>query len=662
MLQADEIDKVLHSIQSKIVAGHYQEALVDLAECEKDIPDNTELLYMQAVCQRYLKNYDDAINTLAVLKSNVPEHGRAYQEEGHIYKYTGQPDRALQAYSQACRYNPALLASWEGQLEIYSNKGLENHVSHIKNELDYLKGLPRPLIAVMDLIAQGRLLKAEDVCRQFLQQVPHHVEAMRLLADIGVRFGVLDDAEFLLQSALELDPENTRVRIDYIQVLRKRQNFQEALSHAKYLLDIEAGNPQYKSLYAIVSMQTGDYDQAIKVFDEILKVLPNDPVTLTSRGQALKTTGDYDEAVRSFQAATSNYPQYGEAYYALANLKIYSFEDNEIKRLHEIEQNSELPHVDKIYICFALGKAYEDREEFETSFKYYERGNQLKKIQCRYDAIKMHNDLAAQHYICTVGLFEKNKNTGCQAPDPVFIVGMPRAGSTLLEQIISSHSQVDGTMELPNILSLTHRLRRRDPNTGKGNRYPEILNELNPEQLREFGENFIRDTQVHRQDAPRFIDKMPNNFRHIGLIKLILPNAKIIDARRNAMSCCFSNFKQLFAEGQEFTYGLEEVGQYYSDYVDLMAHWNKVLPGYILRVNYEDVVADLEQQVKRILEFLQLPFEEQCLEFHKTERAVRTPSSEQVRQPIYTSGLEQWKNFEPWLGPLKAALQPASNL
>jgi hypothetical protein len=246
---------------------------------------------------------------------------------------------------------------------------------------------------------------------------------------------------------------------------------------------------------------------------------------------------------------------------------------------------------------------------------------------------------------------------GCPAPDPIFIVGMPRAGSTLLEQIISSHSQVDGTLELPNILSLSHRLRRGEGQNGD-KRYPTILRELDAEQLRQFGEQFINDTQIHRQGAPFFIDKMPNNFRHIGLIKLILPNAKIIDARRNPMSCCFSNFKQLFAEGQEFTYGLDEVGRYYSDYVSLMNHWGEVLPGFVLSVQYEEVVGDLETQVRRILEFLKLPFEKQCLEYHETERAVRTPSSEQVRQPIYRDGLKEWKNFEPWLDSLKTSLKP----
>jgi hypothetical protein len=313
--------------------------------------------------------------------------------------------------------------------------------------------------------------------------------------------------------------------------------------------------------------------------------------------------------------------------------------------------------MDRIYLLFALGKAFEDLGSFETSFEYYEQGNRLKKTQSRYDAEKMSADLAAQSSKCTNDLFTQKFGAGCRAPDPIFIVGLPRSGSTLLEQILASHSQVNGTLELPNILSLSQRLRRRGRQEDS-NGYPEILGDLSDQELEEFGKDYINDTLIHRQGAPFFIDKMPNNFRHIGLIQLILPNARIIDARRHPMSCCFSGFKQLFAEGQEFTYGLPEVGAYYRDYVHLMDHWDSVLPGKVLRVQYEDVVADLEGQVRRLLDHCGLPFEAACLNYHETERSVRTPSSEQVRQPIYDSGLEAWRPFEPFLTPLKTALGP----
>ena len=647
----------LGSIQDKVVAKRFDDALTDLAEILQAEPDNPDALYMAAVCCRYTRDFESALEHIAKLKTISPEHGRAHQEEGHTCRDMGRPDDALLAYSRACRFNPALIASWRGQLEILRRKGLEQQAAQVTAQLEVLRAMPKPLLAVLDLVSQRKLLKAEEICRQFLQKVPHHVEGMRLLADIGARLGVLDDAEFLLESALKFEPDNKRIRIDYIQALRKRQKFAAALEQARLLLDTAPDNPQFKSLFAIESMQTGDYETALSTFDEILAQLPADPVTLTSKGHAHKTCGDYEDAVAAYRAAIESAPHHGEAYYSLANLKVYSFSDAEIDQMHAQESNSNLSHMDRVHLNFALGKAYEDKNDFATSFHYYEQGNRLKKLQTTYKAEQMSQDLRAQHDVCTAELFERRSGCGYEAPDPILIVGLPRAGSTLLEQILSSHSQVDGTLELPNILSLSQRLRRRARQDG-ATEYPGILNELSEEELAAFGKEYIDDTRIHRQGAPFFIDKMPNNFRHIGLIHLILPNAKIIDARRHPMACCFSGYKQLFAEGQEFTYDLEDVGLYYRDYVELMDHWDSVLPGKVLRVQYEDVVNDTAGEVRRILDYCGLPFEDACVNFHQTKRSVRTPSSEQVRQPIYTSGLEQWRNYEPWLDPLRSALGP----
>ena len=641
----------LESIQKKIVGKRFAEALEDLAACLETSPDNTEALYMSAVCHRYRREFDESLALLGRLRGLQPEHGRAHQEEGHNFRDMGQLDRALSAYSRASRYNPALEASWREQLEILAKRGDEAGAAPVRAQLEFLKGLPKPLVAVMDLVAQGKLLKAEDLCRRFMQKVPHNVEGMRLLADIGLRLGVLDDAERLLAAARKLEPDNIRAHVDYIQVLRKRQKFSQALEQATELLDRAPENPQFQSLYAIESMQTGDFDTSLAMFDKVLERLPGDPVTLTSKGHALKTRGNYQEAVDAYRAAIASAPQHGEAYYSLSNLKVYEFGDDEIAQMHAQEQTSNLSHMDRVHLCFALGKAYEDKEDFESAFDYYARGNALKRAQSNYDADKMTDELALQQALCTPSFFKKREGVGHDAPDPIFILGLPRAGSTLLEQILSSHSLVDGTLELPNILSLSQRLRR----AGSAG-YPEILAELTVDDFASFGREFIESTRIHRQEAPFFIDKMPNNFRHIGLIHLILPNAKIIDARRHPMACCFSGYKQLFAEGQEFTYDLGDAGRYYRDYVELMDHWDSVLPGKVLRVQYEDVVADIESQVRRILEFCGLEYESACIDFHRTERSVRTPSSEQVRQPIFTSGLEYWQNYEPWLTPLKEAL------
>jgi tetratricopeptide (TPR) repeat protein len=378
---------------------------------------------------------------------------------------------------------------------------------------------------------------------------------------------------------------------------------------------------------------------------------------LTSRGHALKTQGRTEEAIDSYRRAIAKHAAHGEAYHSLANLKLFSFTDDEIAAMELQEASDHISHMGRIHLSFALGKAYEDKAMFDKAFDYYKRGNAAKQLTSRYKSEDLTAEFKAQTEVFDTDFLSQHSGTGFTAPDPIFIVGLPRSGSTLLEQILASHSQVDGTMELPNMLALAQKLRRGEKLSGT-NHYPAILRKLAAEEFHQFGEQFIQETRIHRGSAPFFIDKMPNNFRHIGLIHLMLPNAKIIDARRHPMGSCFSGFKQLFAEGQEFTYGLHEVGTYYKDYVELMDHWDKVLPGKVLRVQYEDVVDDLDTQVRRILDYCGLPFEQSCIDYHQTDRSVRTPSSEQVRQPIYKSGVEQWRNFEAYLDPLKQALGP----
>ncbi|WP_026941331.1 tetratricopeptide repeat-containing sulfotransferase family protein [Hellea balneolensis] len=645
------------AIQTLMQQGRFAQAVAQSDKLLKDSPKDIEGLYMKAVSARYLKDYSLAEKTLAELKTIQPNFGRALQEEGHLSRDQGLFDAALSAYQKACRANPALMASWKSQADILSRKGLRQEAYKANFQAEHLSKLPQELLTVTHLIHEGKLLKAEELCRFFLQKKPHHIEAMRLLADIGSRFGVFNDADFLLESAIEFAPDNIQLHLDYIQILRKRQKFAAALEQAEGLYKRDPENPVFQSHLAIESMQTGDHERAFALFEDVLERIPNDPVTLTSRGHAFKTFGKHDDAVESYRAAYRAKADHGDAYFGLANLKTYEFTDGEVDQMRTLTERTGTGFMDRVNLFFSLGKALEDRKDYAAAFEQYKQGNDLKSFESRYKAADMTEELEGQARICTAELFEKQGGKGFAAPDPIFIVGLPRAGSTLLEQIIASHSQVDGTLELPNILSLSYHLRGRERAKING-RYPGILHDLTEDQLKTFGERFIEDTRIHRKDAPFFIDKMPNNFRHIGLIKLILPNAKIIDARRHPMACCFSGFKQHFAEGQEFTYGLENVGTYYKDYVALMDHWDSVLPGEILRVQYEDVVGDTENQVRRILDYLGLPFEQSCLEFHKTKRSVRTASSEQVRQPIFKSGLEQWRNFEPWLDPLKEALGP----
>jgi tetratricopeptide (TPR) repeat protein len=660
MQEASATEAALGSVKKLMQAGDFGKAENLLLQMLAESPNHGDILYLLAACQRYQKRYTEALESLRRLRLSVPEHSRAYQEIGHVYRGMNQIDAALNSYSQATLINPALEASFRCQIEILrvvNRPELAIRLAELEQQLKELQATPPPLIAVTDLISQGKLVKAEKLCKAFMLKNPKHIEGMRLLADIGMRLGVLDDAEFLLESAVEFSPQSTKARIDYIQVLRKQQKYQAALAHAKILIEQDPDNPQFQSVFAVESMQSGDYETALATFDSILEILPEEPVTLTSRGNALKTQGKKDEAIDSYRRAIKKYPAHGEAYYSLANLKLFSFTDKEIAAMESQENNPSVSYMGRVYLDFALGKAYEDMGNFDKAFSYYERGNSSKRSQSRYNSEDLTTEFHAQADVFTEDFVRTNIDSGFKAADPIFIVGLPRSGSTLLEQILASHSKVDGTMELPNILSLAQKLRRGEKMSGTSH-YPSVLETLDSETLAAFGESYIADTRVHRGNAPFFIDKMPNNFRHIGLINLILPNAKIIDARRHPMGCCFSAFKQLFHEGQEFSYGLKEVGTYYKDYVDLMDHWDKVLPGQVLRVQYEEVVADLDTQVRRILDYCGLEFEESCINFHETDRSVRTPSSEQVRQPIYQSGVEQWKNFESNLDPLKQALGP----
>lgn len=647
----------LKRAQAAMQAGNFAEASKLAAELLTVDGDDRDGLYMAAVAARYLGDIDQARVHLANLKQGAPDYGRAFQEEGHLNKAAGDIRGALIAYQNATRCNPALTASWQAQADLLRAAGNAAEADQALAQLQRIKSLPRELLAVANHIHEGRILRAEEIARAFLRKQPQHIEGMRLLADIGSRLGVHEDADFLLETAIALDPDNIQLRIDHIQVLRKRQKFSAALEQAKNLLKRDPESPIFQSLFAIESMQAGDYDTALDSFEKVLSQIPNDAATLTSRGHALKTCGRSDEAIASYQAAIRAAPHYGDAWYALANLKTYRFSDDEVREMEAMQDKADLTTMSQIHIAFALGKAFEDLGKHERAFQNYQLGNALKQKQTRYTTAQMQDEFDAQKSFCTPDVMSAQSGKGYGAPDPIFIVGLPRAGSTLIEQILASHSQVDGTLELPNILSLAHRLRGRNLATDR-DRYPRVLAELSADELCALGEDYIENTRVHRRGAPFFTDKMPNNFRHIGLIHLILPNAKIIDARRAPLDCCWSGFKQLFAEGQEFTYGLDEIGQYYRGYVDLMAHWDSVLPeGRILRVQHEDVLDNLEEQIRRLLDYCELPFEPACVDFHKTDRAVRTASSEQVRQPINRAGQEQWRPFEPYLAPLKEALR-----
>tara|TARA_B100000427_G_scaffold329193_1_gene344428 strand:+ start:400 stop:2427 length:2028 start_codon:yes stop_codon:yes gene_type:complete len=631
--------------------GRFEYALNSLKIILKDHPDNIDSLYLAAVSTRYLKKFDDSKKYIEQLLLIAPDMGRAYQELGHLNRDIGNEEKAVMHYRQACELNPALLAAWNFLHKYFVKNKNKPAADHALEQINKLQSLPSILLHIDQILNEGRLGLAEDKCRSFLKENPTHTYAMSLLAEIANRLGYFDDAEFLLEKAVEFKPDDGDLRMKYASILRKKQKFAKTMEQVNILCDKYPDNLNYQAQKASEIMQNGDHEEAISLLEDILRKNPFNFSTLTSKGHAEKTLGKTDQAIKSYQSAYQIKPDHGEAFFSLANLKTYSFTDNELDNMREQVGRVDLSLRDKAYFHFALAQGCEVNGEYDEAFFHLERGNKIKNDQSLYSIERMDKELQAQIDVCDETFFGDLGSGGHDTKDPIFILGLPRAGSTLVEQILASHSMIDGTLELPNILSIAQSLRGEDI-YGKLGNYPKSMNSLTLEQRETMGKGFIEDTKMHRRDAPMFTDKMPNNFRHIGLIHLIMPNAKIIDARRYPLDCCFSMFKQLFAQGQEFSYGLAEAGSYYKSYVNLMNHWDKVLPNKILRVNNEDIIEDLEGQVKRILEFLELPYEEECISFYETDRSVRTASSEQVRRPINKEGMGRWKPYSKHLKPL----------
>ena len=619
-------------------------------------PDDPNVRYLACLLLRLQGRNDEAMQSLQSLTSDVPDHARAFQEMTTVALAINEPKLAHAAAERAVELDPALMQCWQFLIPL-RRKFSPSSAEAAAAQLDFLRSLPPELRTVISYLANNKVQDAERLAKHFLRDNKTHPEGMRLLAEVLTRKNILDEAQFLLETLVALQPKMIPARLQLFHVLMRRQRFHSAFDIAASLnKDAPTDTGEIKRAYAAAAFAVGNIEEAKDLYAQLAKSAPADHLIPISQGHIFNAIGERENAVAAFQRCISLKPAHGDSYWSLANTKSYRFDDDEIASMQKIEESDALSTLDRVQICFALGKALEDKNLFDDAFSYYDRGNSLKLPTTHYDPVQLRKRVQAQIDVCTSELFESRQHVGVQNIDPIFIVGLPRAGSTLLEQILASHSQVDGTMELHNILDLAKRLRGRDADQDGTPRYPAILGDLDNDLFAQFGAQFIDQTRIYRGSGQLFIDKMPNNFFHIGLIKLILPNAKIIDARRHPMACCFSGYKQLFGEGQEFSYGLSQIGEYYKEYVRLMAHWDAVLPGHVLRVNHEDVVADLETQVHRILDYCGLEFESACLEFHKTERTVRTPSAEQVRQPIYTSGLEQWKNFEHYLAPLKEAL------
>lgn len=623
-----------------------------------------DALLQEAQSLRAAQRPAEALAVLARLQALHPGFSRLYQELGHCHILLQDAPAAIGALREAVRLNPTLPASWDMLEQLYRMLGDMAQAGMAAQNLAMLKGLPPEVVVANSLYADGDLAPAEDVLRDYLRKDSGNVGALRLLARMCTDRDAPGEAETLLAAALDRAPDYHEARLDYAMVLLQQQKHLQARQQAEVLLRHDPDNREYLKHYGAACVGLGDHEPVIDLYANLLADQPRSGMEVAElrlwRANALKITGRQQEAIADYRASLAAIPDYGVAWFGLANLKTYRFTEDEIARMRAAEARPDLQDMDRAYLCFALGKALEDRGEYASSWHYYERGNAVRRLTSRYRAQGAEACLARLKETFTAEFFAARSGWGAEDPAPIFILGLPRSGSTLIEQILASHSQVEGTQELTEIGRYAGEICGSDPDCGLP-LSPEAVQRLTAADARALGERFFAETRTyHRLGRPFFIDKMPNNFWHIGLIQLILPHSTIIDIRREPMACGFGNFKQLFGTtNQEFTYGIEDIARHYRAYLDLMGHWDEVLPGRVLRVHYEDVVADLEGSVKRMLEHGGLPFEPACLTFHETQRSIRTPSSEQVRQPIGREGLSQWQNYEPWLAPLRDALGDA---
>jgi tetratricopeptide (TPR) repeat protein len=647
------LDDLLETARQGIRANENAGVIKACESALEIAPDDTRFIFLHGVALRRAGELERAEPQLRKVLDAAPGLAAAHQELGLLCLSRGRLGEARKSLERAVELEPGLTEAWR---VLYDVRAAEGDDAGAADAFRRALGTSEPdpaLQKALELFAAGRLGIAEGICREYLRQRPMDVNAIRLLAEIGTKLGIIDDAINLLERCLELAPNFHVARSNYATALGRKQRFQEALEQMDRLEREQPGNISHEVQTASLFAMSGRFPEAHEKFRDVLKRAPDSARILTNYGHSLRYGGKGTEATKAYQKAIAAEPDAGEAYWSLANLKTFRFSAEQIDAMRERLESLKNPSADKYHLAFALGKALEDSGEYQESFEAYALGNAIKRQFSAYDRedTSARVDAAITH--CGASLFD---GSGHSSNAPIFIVGLPRAGSTLLEQILASHSRVEATAELPFIGQIAMELSGRRKRSEES-RYPAVLAELSPEQREELGQQYLDRAAIYRSDKSHFIDKLPNNFLHVALIKTILPNATIIDARREPMAACFANFKQMFAQGQEFTYSLEDIGHYYADYLRQMAHWHSILPSGVLTVRYEDVVDDLEIQVNALLAHCGLEFEEACIRFHEHDRAVRTASSEQVRQPIYRDALRQWMHYQDHLEPLRQVLQ-----
>jgi tetratricopeptide (TPR) repeat protein len=627
-------------------------------EILKAIPHQPTATLILGIARRLAADPAGAVAVLDPLARSQPKWAVAHCELGLALGAAGRGEEALIALRRAVQLKPDLSEAWLALADHLTATGDTAaadaaYARHIKSSTKD----PR-MLAAATALCENRIPQAESMLRAHLKQRPTDVAALRMLAEVAARLQRFADAEVLLSRCLELAPGFDAARHNYATVLFRQNKIAEAQLEVDRLLAKAAHNHGYRNLQAAILGHIGQVEKSIELFEGILAEYPGQPRVWLNLGHALKAAGRQQAGIDAYRQCIALAPHLGEAYWSLANMKTTRFEAADLEAMRAQLERTDLAIEDRFHFDFAMGKALEDAGAYAESFECYSRGNELRAAGIQYSAEQVSGRLRRSKSVLTHEFFAERAGFGAPDADPIFIVGLPRAGSTLLEQILASHSAVEGTMELPDVISLARTLAAQSTEDEES-RYPAMLAELSAEDARALGEQYLSKTRIQRRTSARFfIDKMPNNFAHLGLIQLMLPNAKIIDARRHPLGCCFSAFKQHFARGQHFSYSLDDLGRYYRDYVELMAHYDAVLPGRIHRVIYEQLVENTEAEIRRLLQYCGLPFEDGCLRFYEKERTVRTASSEQVRQPIFRDAVEHWRHYEPWLGPLKSALGP----
>jgi tetratricopeptide (TPR) repeat protein len=616
------------------------------------VPGHPEALLVLGRACRLLGKLGEAADILGKLAAAQPHAAAVHVEWALTNAARGDIPPAIDSLRHALTLKPSLVGAWRHLGDLLAADGdaaaaADAYARHVEAAVH-----DPALMQAARALVEGDLPEAEKRLRAHLALHPTDVAALRMLAEAGTRLGRDADAESLLETCLKMYPGFALARHNLALVLFRQNRPAEAIPHLEQLRAEDARNPAYRALLAACLAMVGAYGASIGIYQRLLEDFPNQPKIWLSYGHALKTVGRRDDSLKAYRHALAQAPAMGEAYWSLANMKSDVLSGDEEKRLRFHLARAALPAEDLYHLHYTLGHLLELRCEYAQSWQHYAEGARIRRGEISYDADRTTAQIGRTRRLMTRRFFEERAGLGCRDEAPIFIVGLPRSGSTLLEQILASHSLVEGTMELPELARLSHEIGR-----GRESAYPDILADIGPNAFKDLGARYLDRTRIYRQTPkPIFIDKMPNNFVHVGLIHLILPRAKIIDARRHPMAACFSAFKQHFAKGQHYSYDLVELGRYYNDYLALMSHFDAVLPGLVYRVQYEEMVEDTAGQTKLLLSACGLAFEAACLRFHENARAVRTASSEQVRRPIFRDSLHNWRNYQDWLEPLADTL------